>query len=57
MVVKEIDITKLKPFNWKWIVGFFIAISVAVAVYGASQWLVARAKTAIPTQKIEEATI
>ena len=57
MVVKEIDITKLKPFNWKWLVGFLIAIIVAIGVYGVAQWVVAKAKTAIPTKKIEEETI
>ena len=57
MVVKEIDITKLKPFNWKWLVGFLIAIFVALGIYGIAQWLLAKVKAQVPAKKIEEETI
>jgi len=57
MVVKEIDITKLKPFNWKWIVGFIIAMIVALLAYGLAQFAVGRIKAFAPTQRVEEATI
>ena len=57
MVVKEIDITKLKPFNWKWIVGFIIAMLVALLCYGVAQWGATKIKSAVPTKRVEEVTI
>lgn len=57
MVVKEIDITKLKPFNWKWGVGFVIAVTVALLLYTVAQWLVGKVKAIAPTQRVEEETI
>ena len=57
MVVREIDITKLKPFNWKWIVGFIIALVVAIGCYAVANWAVTKVKAVAPTKRVEEATI
>jgi len=57
MITKEIDITKLKPFDWKWLVGFTIAVAIALMLYSAAQWLANKTKAVIPTKQIEEEII
>ena len=57
MITKEIDITKLKPFDWKWLVGFTIAVMIALLLYSVAQWGVAKVKDIAPTQRVEEASI
>ena len=46
-MIKEIDLTKIRPFDWRYLVGFFAVVVVALLVWGLAQGVTGAIRGAI----------
>ena len=56
-MIKEIDITKMKPFDWKWLLALLFVVVIVGSVVGLGMYLKTRIAALVPKAQVEEEVI